>query len=63
MFIMLRDKVSLASGIRVSLLTPRATFSRYIAVSATLILFMISLIKTNHDESNPDRWISLNRDL
>ena len=55
MFIVLRDRVSLASGIRVSLLTPRAIFSRYIAVSATLILFIISLIKTNHDESNPDR--------
>ena len=63
MFILLRDTVSLACGIQVSLLASRAVFYRCIATSATLILFMISFIKIIHDESNPHWRISLNQDL
>ena len=62
MFIVLRDTVSLASGIQVSLQAPRAIFFIYVAANATVILFIISLTKTIHDESSPE-WIPFIQNL
>ena len=62
MFIVLRDTVSLASGIQVSLQAPRAIFFIYVGANATVIIFINSLTKTIHDESSPE-WISFIQNL